>query len=97
MTKRTSTPFSNRCQILADFYIAYKGDEDFADFFQYNDLGLPLAYALSSEIVLPTPKSKMFIDETFDLLLASLEIEDNNFDDLEELLPTGDDYQAEPF
>ena len=96
MTEQTSTPFSNRCQILADFYIAYKGDEDFSDFFQYNDLGLPMAYALASEIVLPTPKAEVFINETFDLLLAGLEIEDDNFEELNDILPA-DDYLAEPF
>jgi hypothetical protein len=96
MTKQTSTPFSNRCQILADFYIAYKGDEDFADFFQYNDLGLPIAYAISSEIVKSTPKTEAFINETFDLLLAGLELDDTGFEELDDILPSGD-YLAEPF
>lgn len=97
MTDSTSTHFSNRCNILADFYIAYKGDEDFADFFQYNDLGLPIAYAVSAEIVKPTPKTEVFINETFDLLLAGLEIEDTGFDTLEDILPVGEHYNDDDF
>jgi len=91
MTKSNKTTFDNRCEILADFYIAYKGDEDFTDFFQYNDLGLPLAYILSTGIAKATPKAEMFIDETWELLLAGLEIEDDAFDSLEDILPLNEE------
>lgn len=97
MTKRTSTPFSNRCEILGDFYIAYKGDDDFIDFFQYNDLGLLLSYAISANIVQSTLKAEAFVNETWDLLLAILELDDEGFEDLGDILPTEDDRLAEPF
>jgi len=86
MTDSLTTPFSSRCDILAELWIGYKGDQEFQDFIQYNDLGLPLAYAISTEIVAATAKSEMFINETFELLLAGLDLTDEGFDSLEDLL-----------
>ncbi len=82
----TPTPFSNKVAILADLWLGYKKDKEFKDFFEYNDLGLPLAYAVDSGIVEASELSKTFIEETFDLLLAGLKAEDTGFESLEELL-----------
>lgn len=90
MSETASTHFSNKCDILAELWVTYKNDEEFQDFFQYNDLGLPLAYALSTDIVKPTDKSEMFVNETFDLLLSGLEIEDSGFETLDDLLAQSD-------
>ena len=90
MTENTSTPFSNRCEILGDIWIGDKGDPEFEDFIQYNDLGLPLAYALATDIVVATPKAEMFVNETFDLLLASFNLSDDGYDSLDDLLGFGD-------
>ena len=81
-----STTFEAKADILGSFWIQYKSDPEYADFISYNDLGLPLAYALSSEIIELTPKAKLFIEETFDLLLGALQIEDEGFESLEDLL-----------
>lgn len=81
-----NTPYSNKYQILADLWLNYKDDEEFQDFVEYNDLGLPLAYAIANEIVKSTDLAEKFINETFDLLLAGLEIEDTGFESLDDLL-----------
>lgn len=86
MSEAPSTPFSNRCDILAELWIAYKGDDEFRDFFEYNDLGLPIAYALSVDVVKTTAKAEAFVNETFDLLLSALELEDEGFDSLDDIL-----------
>lgn len=80
------TPFARRCDILGDLWINYRDAEQFTDFVEYNDLGLPIAYAISSQIVDSTDLAKKFVDETFDLLLAGLGVEDNNFDNLDDIL-----------
>ena len=85
MTEQHITPYLTKCEILGDFWMGYRGNPDFDDFIEYNDLGLPLAYALSEKIVESTPLAENYISETFDLLLASLEIEDTGFDSLDEL------------
>jgi len=83
------TTFENKCIILSDLWLNYRSDEEFEDFITYNDMGLPLAYALSEGIVNGTEMSTKFIDETFDLLLAGMSVEDTGFDNLDDLLSTG--------
>jgi len=85
-----TTTFENKCSILSDLWLNYRDDDNFEDFIQYNDMGLPLAYALSEEIVKGTELSTKFIDETFDLLLTGLGVDDIGFEDLEDLLTTSD-------
>lgn len=84
------TPFDTQAQILADLWMDYRNDEEFSDFLEYNDLGLPLAYAIANGIVSSTAISKQYIEETFSLLLAGLKIEeDTGFDTLEDVLGFG--------
>jgi hypothetical protein len=81
------TTFENKCDILSDVWITYRNDDQFQDFISYNDLGLPLAYAISNEIVKDTERSRKFIDEAFDLLLAGLGInEDVGYEHLDDIL-----------
>jgi hypothetical protein len=65
--------------------LGYRDDTNFDDFFSYNDLGLPLAYMVDAGIVKSTDMSNRFIEETFALLLASLEVEDEGFSDLDDI------------
>ena len=80
------TSFDNKCAILAEIFLDYKDDEEFDDFREYNDIGLPLAYAINAQIVSKTDRAETFINETFDLLLAGLELEDTGFESIEDLL-----------
>ena len=86
MTDNTSTHFSSKVAILADLWLNYRDDPDFEDFVSYNDIGLPLSYVLNEQIVEATPIAERFIEETFDLLLAGLEIEDTGYESLDDLL-----------
>ena len=81
----TATSFEDRCSILAELWMNYRNDQNFEDFISYNDLGLPLAYLLDNEIVKSTPLSLKFINETFDLLLGSLELQDNGYVTLDDV------------
>ena len=98
------TSFENKCQILADFYIEYKGEERFEDFYRYADLGLPLAYAFSAGIAVPkmtdpppSPEFQAspafgFIDECFTLLLGLFGIDtDTGFESLSDVTGITDD------
>lgn len=64
----------------------YRTDEEFQDFIEYNDLGLPLAYAVASDLIEILPIAESYIDETFSLLITSLGLTDTGFDSLEEIL-----------
>ena len=78
--------FENKSTILAELWMNYREDGQIKDFIEYNDLGLPMAYLLMNEIVLPSNQSEMYINETFDLLLAALSVKDTGFESLDELL-----------
>lgn len=84
--KKIETSFHNKCYILGELWMNMRDDEDFEDFIEYNDIGLPLAYVLANDIAEPNEKSLEFVNETFHLLLERLEIEDSGFDELHELL-----------
>lgn len=91
MSDTTTTPFSNQASILAELWMNHRGDEEFRDFIEYNDLGLPLAYAIAENIVKSTDMAQRFIEETFDVLLAGLDVEDTGFDSLSDLLDLAKD------
>jgi hypothetical protein len=86
MSEIITTPYSNKCEILGELWLKYRSEEEFEDFIDYNDLGLPIAYAIANDIVKSTDLAKAFVEETFDLLLASVNIEDTGWDNLDDLL-----------
>jgi len=81
-----SNLFDNKVSILAELWMNYRDDEQLKDFIEYNDLGLPMAYFLMNELVLPTQQSEIYINETYNLLLASLGVDDVEYESLDELL-----------
>lgn len=81
-----STSYTDKCSILAELWLNYRSDKEFDDFREYNDLGLPLAYAIDNDIVKSTEMAQKFIEETFDLLLATLEVDDKGYESLNDLL-----------
>lgn len=91
MTESATTPFASQADILADLWLNYRSDDEFQDFIEYNDIGLPLAYAISNDIVKSTPTAEKFISETFDLLLSALNVEDNGYESLDDLLGDAED------
>jgi hypothetical protein len=86
MTDITNTPYSNQCAILGDLWLTYKQDEEFADFIEYNDIGLPLAFAIAEGIIPNAPMAEQYIRETWKLFLEGLKIEDTGFQSLDEIL-----------
>ena len=81
-----STAYTDKCSILGELWLNYRSDEQFQDFLEYNDLGLPLAYAIDNDIVRSTEMAQRFVEETFDLLLVSLNVEDTGFESLDGVL-----------
>ena len=82
-----TTPIEIRAEILADLWMNYRLEEEFEDFIEYNDLGLPLAYAMSNNIIKYNDEVGKMINETFDLFLAGLDIsEDEGYETLDDLL-----------
>lgn len=82
----TNTPYSKRASILGELWTDYKDDDMFSDFIEFNDLGLPLAFALSEGVIESTPLVEQNINETWDLLMSGLELMDTGFDNLDEIM-----------
>ena len=80
-----TTTFDNKALILGQLWINYKSEDEWVDFFVYNDLGLPLAFAFAEGIINHTPTLEQYVNESFDLLLEAISIEDAGFEDLQAL------------
>ena len=78
--------FENKSTILAELWMNYREDDQIKDFIEYNDLGLPLAYLITNEIVIPTNQADIYINESYDLLVAALEVEDLEYESLDEMM-----------
>lgn len=84
------TTFQAKCEILSDLWIKYRNEPTLKDFFDYNDVSLPLAFLVAEGIVTEQNASiENFITETFILFLAAVGTEDEGFEGLDEILEIG--------
>ena len=80
------TNFDTKAAVLADLWINFRQEEQFKDFIEYNDIGLPLAYFTNTDLVKPQDQAKIYIEETFNLLCAALEINvDGEYENLNQM------------
>lgn len=83
--------FENKSTILAELWMNYREDDQIKDFIEYNDSGLPLAYLITNEIVIPTNQADIYINESYDLLVAALDVEDLEYESLDEMMDAGEE------
>jgi len=82
-TGHSMTTFERKVAILAELWTDYSDDKNMADFFEYNDLGLPLAFMLEQKIVESTPVAQVYIEETFELFCELLGLDsDEEYENL---------------
>ena len=67
------SPFNKRLTILSDVYLHYREDDEFKEFADYNDLGLPLAHVCASGLADIKPDGIVYIEETYDLLIDTID------------------------
>jgi phosphoketolase len=79
------TGFDNKCAILGALYSNYGQDPEFKDFAEFNDLGLPLAYLTSEGLCELSTDGERYIEETWELFLASMNLNDTGFDELNDV------------
>ena len=85
------TDFRNVCEILGKLYSVYKEDEEFKDFIEFNDLGLPLAYFVAENLCEVSDDGARYITETWALFLAGLNLEDSGWSDLDEVFESAEE------
>jgi len=78
-------PSADKAAILSQFWMEFRDDEALQDFVEFNDMGLPLAFFVSSGIVQESPMAEEYISETFNLFLIALEINEDEIEGLENL------------
>lgn len=87
MSETPTNHFFRKCEILGDLWLNYRADEQFADFVEYNDLGLPLAYAFAEDLAKPTEIAEKYVNESYELLAESLGVSGTEpFDSLDDML-----------
>lgn len=72
----TTTDFATKCQILSKVWVQYKGNNQFDEFFEYNDIGLPMAYMIANSLVKSTEASEKYINDTFENYISITENND---------------------
>jgi len=82
----TKTPFDNKVEILATLWNVHRDNKELQDFIEYNDIGLPLAYFVAEGLVTINDEARIYINETFDLLLEATGNEDIGFESLDEIV-----------
>jgi hypothetical protein len=90
------TNFETKCAILSDLWLNYKDNDELEDFVEYNDLGLPLAYLIHTNLVTVTDEGMPYVDETFNLLCTALGLDsDEEYTSLNELMELQDEDEEE--
>ena len=78
-----ATDFSTKASILADLWINFRDDEELQDFCEYNDIGLPLAYFIHTDLVKTSDEGAAHVEETFNLLCDALNLDlDGDYESL---------------
>lgn len=80
-----SVPFSDKCGILGQFWFEYRDDDKLGEFISYNDVGLPLAWFIATGVVTPNPMAEDYVNETFDLFIAAMDITEEEIEGVDNL------------
>ena len=68
------TDFSKVCNILGKLYSDFKEDEEFKDFIDFNDLGLPFAYFASERLCEVSDDGARYTMDTWALFFAVIHL-----------------------
>jgi len=76
-----------KSNIMVEFIQRFANNEMFADFFDYNDLGLPLAVAVNADLCTLNEQGQVVFDETWELFCGELSMDhEGSYSDLDEML-----------
>jgi hypothetical protein len=80
-----SIDFSDKCGILGQFWFEFRDDAKLSEFIEYNDIGLPLSWFISTGVVTPNPIAEDYVNETFALFLSAMEMTEEEVGDIDNL------------
>ena len=73
----TNTDFSKKCEILDELWMNYRGEQAFETYMEYNDLALPLAFAINEDIIESSKVAEGYINEAWMFLCEMLNVDPN--------------------
>jgi hypothetical protein len=79
-----TTPLETKASILVEWFQLNRNKPEYREFFEYNDLGIPLAIAINGEACTPTKTGVFVLEETWEDLCKWLPLP----------LPPEGDYQS---
>ena len=79
-----------KAEIITDFTKMFAGLDIYNEFFEYNDLGVPLAIALEANLCVLTDEGIEVIDETYLEALKVLGAPEGNYSSLDEIIEAAD-------
>jgi hypothetical protein len=73
----SKTTFSNKCEILGSLWSFYKDtdNEAWQEFFEWADLGLPLAYFVWQDLATPKADGKAAIEDVWRVFCEMIDID----------------------
>ena len=74
------------CSILAELHRNYRNVRTFEEFAAFADQGLRLAYEVQTSTQPSNNEAEQIIRKTFEDFLADMDLEDEGFESLEEIL-----------
>ena len=77
-----------KAEIIFEFINGYRDEESFQDFFNYNDLGVPMAVMIVNDLVILNESGVNVLNETWENLCENLNDADPDYDyaSLDELI-----------
>jgi hypothetical protein len=86
---------NRKIAVLADLYLNYRDENQFKEFADYNDIGLPLAHLVQQRLCTMTKEAEIYVDETYDLLISAMgvdpELDYQTIDDMLESMEARDE------
>ena len=81
---RPHMSFEAKCAVLGEFWLNYREgaeqNEAWSEFFNRNDIGLPLSYALAEGLVSgASAEAVIFVEQTWELLCEYLDLDSDEF------------------
>jgi hypothetical protein len=81
--------------VLADLYLNYRDEDQFKEFADYNDIGLPIAHLVHTGLCNMNREAEVYVEETYDLLISAMgvdpELDYQTIDDMLESMETKDE------
>ena len=78
--------FEDKARVVAECWMVVRDHEVWDEIVNYGDLGFPLAYSHIAELSELTDDGKKLVVDVYDIILKSLEVEDQFYRTFEDVL-----------